>query len=63
MRKTIILLLLPIQLFAQSFSKDLSAGTSAKAGEITRWDKQSKNVTIIRDNRGIPHIYGKQMQV
>src|ERR1700740_3006589 len=27
--------------------------------EIARWEKQAKNVTIIRDNWGIPHIYGK----
>ncbi len=27
--------------------------------EISRWEKQSNNVTIIRDNWGIPHIYGK----
>jgi acyl-homoserine-lactone acylase len=27
--------------------------------EISRWQKQAKNVTIIRDNWGIPHIYGK----
>lgn len=27
--------------------------------EIARWQKQAANVTIIRDNWGIPHIYGK----
>ena len=37
--------LLPIQLYAQS--------------EITNWEKQATQVTIIRDNWGIPHIYGK----
>ena len=36
-------------MLAQPFSKD----------EISRWEKQAKNVTIIRDNWGIPHIYGK----
>jgi acyl-homoserine-lactone acylase len=35
-------------LAAQSFSKQ----------EIDRWTAQSKKVTIIRDNWGIPHIYG-----
>ncbi len=34
---------------AQPFSKS----------EISRWEKQAKQVTIIRDNYGIPHIYGK----
>ncbi len=49
MKKTILLLLLPLQLLAQTFSKD----------EIKNWEKQSKLVNIIRDNWGIPHIYGK----
>ena len=39
----------PPHLFAQPFSKT----------EIAKWQQQSKNVTIIRDNWGIPHIYGK----
>lgn len=45
----LIFLLLPLQLFTQPFSKQ----------EIARWEKQAKNITIIRDNWGIPHIYGK----
>jgi len=49
MKKIFLLLLFPVQLFSQSFSKE----------EITRWTKQAKNVTIIRDNWGIPHVYGK----
>ncbi|HKC37137.1 MAG TPA: penicillin acylase family protein, partial [Chitinophagaceae bacterium] len=49
MKKIFFLLLLPVSLFSQSFSKD----------EIARWQKQAKNVTIIRDNFGIPHVYGK----
>ena len=40
---------LPLQLFAQKFS----------ATEISRWEKQAQRVTIIRDNYGIPHIYGR----
>ncbi len=47
-KKILCLLLLPLQLFAQ-FSKE----------EINRWQHEAKNVTIIRDNWGIPHIYGK----
>jgi acyl-homoserine-lactone acylase len=27
--------------------------------EVVRWEKQAAEVTIIRDNFGIPHIYGK----
>lgn len=49
MKKLLLLLLLPVQLVAQSFSP----------AEIIRWEKQAKQVTIIRDNWGIPHIYGK----
>ncbi|MBC6490528.1 penicillin acylase family protein [Flavihumibacter stibioxidans] len=49
MRIIFLLLLLPVQLLAQRF-------TSA---EISRWEKQSTQVKIIRDNMGIPHIYGK----
>ncbi|MFI5131841.1 MAG: penicillin acylase family protein [Chitinophagales bacterium] len=49
MKKVFLLLILPLQLNAQKFSKD----------EIGRWEKQAQAVTIIRDNFGIPHIYGK----
>ncbi|MES1215245.1 MAG: penicillin acylase family protein [Bacteroidota bacterium] len=49
MKRLLILLLAPLQLLAQPFSKQ----------EITRWQQQSKNITIIRDNWGTPHIYGK----
>ena len=41
--------ILTTQLFAQRFSQI----------EINRYQSQAKNVTIIRDNWGIPHIYGK----
>jgi acyl-homoserine-lactone acylase len=49
MIKIVIALLLPIQLFGQSFTKS----------EIARWQQQAKAVQIIRDNWGIPHVYGK----
>ena len=49
MKKILLLLLLPLQITAQKFT----------TAEIARWQKQSQNVTIIRDNWGIPHIYGK----
>lgn len=48
MKKRILLLLIfPMQLFAQS------------SAEIAGWEKQAKEVNIIRDKWGIPHIYGK----
>ena len=49
MKHLFLILLFPLQLTAQPFSKT----------EITNWEKQSKNITIIRDNYGIPHVYGK----
>ncbi len=52
MKKLILLLSLTIfscTVFAQPFSQT----------EINRWKNQAKNVTIIRDNYGVPHIYGK----
>jgi len=49
LKKLLLLLLFPVQLIAQKFSPS----------EIGRWEKQTKSVTIIRDNYGIPHIYGK----
>src|SRR4051812_4943800 len=47
MKKFILLLLFPVSLVAQTKE------------EINRWEQQAKQVTIIRDNWGIPHIYGK----
>jgi len=44
-----VLLLFPLQLSAQSFGKH----------EADKWQLQASRVTIIRDNWGIPHIYGK----
>ena len=46
---SLLLFILPIQLFAQPLNKL----------EISKWQQQSENVTIIRDIWGIPHIYGK----
>ncbi len=49
MNKFLLLFFLCGSLMAQPFSK----------GEITRWQKQANQVTIIRDTWGIPHVYGK----
>jgi acyl-homoserine lactone acylase PvdQ len=45
--KFLLLFILPLQLISQT------------PEEISRWEKQAKQVTIIRDTWGIPHIYGK----
>ncbi|SFG63032.1 penicillin acylase family protein [Pedobacter insulae] len=49
MKSFLLFLFLPLSLFAQNFS----------ATEIASYQKQAKQVTIIRDNWGIPHVYGK----
>jgi acyl-homoserine-lactone acylase len=33
--------------------------TAGGADEVARWQQRARNVTIIRDNWGIPHVYGK----
>src|SRR5215218_10846576 len=49
MRVLLLFTLLPLYVLAQPFSKI----------ETDRWQKTADRVTIIRDNWGIPHIYGK----
>ncbi len=49
LKKIFLLALLPLQLLSQPFTQK----------EINDWQQQAKKVTIIRDNFGIPHIYGK----
>src|SRR5580698_2835468 len=48
-RLFIVLIFSPFFAFAQNYNKK----------EIEKFDKQAKEVTIIRDNWGVPHIYGK----
>lgn len=47
--KYLFFLLLPLNLAAQKFN----------SSEVKKWKQQAQRVTIIRDNWGIPHIYGK----
>jgi acyl-homoserine-lactone acylase len=49
MKSIFLFFLLPFSIFSQKFSKT----------EIARFENQAKNVNIIRDNWGIPHVYGK----
>ena len=49
MKQLLLLLLIPSFVFPQTFTQQ----------EITRYKVQSQRVTIIRDNWGISHIYGK----
>ena len=36
-----------------------SASAQAPRADVARWQRQAQNVTIVRDDWGIPHIYGK----
>lgn len=49
MKKLLLILILPLQLLAQNYT----------GAEVTRWQQQAQQITIIRDHWGIPHIYGK----
>ena len=49
MKKLLLFLLIPSAAFAQPFTQI----------ETGAWEKQAANITIIRDNYGIPHVYGK----
>ncbi len=49
MKNLLLLFFFPVSLVAQTFSPT----------EISRYKQKAKQVTIIRDNWGIPHIYGK----
>ena len=40
-------------------SVTLGAQPATQNPEAISWERQARNVTIIRDNWGIPHIYGK----
>jgi acyl-homoserine lactone acylase PvdQ len=52
----------PIALIVLAFLL-VNPAFSQSAAEISRWEKQAKKVTIIRDNWGIPHVYGKQTRM
>jgi len=49
MKYLFLFLFVPIQLFSQKFTPT----------EIAKWKQQAKQITIIRDNWGIAHVYGK----
>jgi acyl-homoserine lactone acylase PvdQ len=47
-----------ILIIAVTFATAVSAQQAAN-NDVARWERQAKNITIIRDDWGIPHIYGK----
>jgi acyl-homoserine lactone acylase PvdQ len=48
-----------IYLLALLALSHINCAQPVNGDEVSRWEKQSRNVTIIRDNYGVPHIYGK----
>ncbi|QBA65084.1 acylase [Muriicola soli] len=49
---------LPIVLFTLTLIA-VSCKTGEQQSELKRWEAHAQNTTIIRDNFGVPHIYGK----
>jgi acyl-homoserine-lactone acylase len=45
--------------FAIAFPLSSSASTGRQNPDLQRWVQRSRNITIIRDNWGIAHVYGK----
>src|SRR5947199_3945887 len=37
----------------------LAAPAGGRAQDVARWERQAQSVTILRDDWGIPHVYGK----
>lgn len=56
---TISLLLLSVFCVSQLTQKSLANSIKYSPDEVSSWENKSKQVTIIRDKWGIPHIYGK----
>src|ERR1700683_4147402 len=48
MKKTLLILILTA-----------SSGFAFQSGDATRWEKEARNVTIVRDDWGIAHVYGR----
>jgi acyl-homoserine-lactone acylase len=46
-------------LFLCAFCNQISNAQAFSKKEILQWQQQAKTISIIRDNWGIPHVYGK----
>jgi acyl-homoserine-lactone acylase len=44
---------------AMALAASASASGQAPATDAARWEQQAHDVTIIRDDWGIAHVYGK----
>jgi acyl-homoserine-lactone acylase len=45
--------------FAIALQPGSSASTDWQNSDLQRWERRARNVTIIRDDWGIAHVYGK----
>jgi acyl-homoserine-lactone acylase len=50
-------LILVLALVAASCARPATSNDAA--ADVARWERRAENVTIIRDDWGIPHVYGK----
>jgi acyl-homoserine-lactone acylase len=59
MRKLALLLLLAAGVSCAPVPPSVNTPSSVADGDVARWQRQAQNVTIVRDDWGIPHIHGK----
>src|SRR5215203_2890892 len=59
MKKLVLMLLASVCIACSPPASADKAASTAAAGDVTAWEKQAQNVTIIRDDWGIAHVYGK----
>lgn len=62
MKKILVLMLLAVAACSSENAQqsgEASNETAAVSDEVARWQAQAADITIIRDEWGIPHIYGK----
>lgn len=52
-------LLLVLALVAASCARDAATESTTAQGDAARWQQQTSSITIVRDDWGIPHVYGK----
>jgi acyl-homoserine-lactone acylase len=48
-----------LAIFSVCFVSQAAPNSATTSPDIARWEQEARNVTIIRDNWGIAHVYGK----
>src|SRR5512143_1011940 len=46
-------------ILATTVAAQTPTGAAPSPPDVARWERQARNVTIIRDDWGIAHVYGK----